>query len=61
MIDHGPTVVYYVTGAVLQIKPITLVNSTGEYVRDKILATFYCLPRRGRSQTCCVVHHPQIP
>ncbi|KAJ0133634.1 Uncharacterized protein HZ326_23303 [Fusarium oxysporum f. sp. albedinis] len=40
MIDHGPTVVYYVTGAVLQIKPITLVNSTGEYVRDKILAPF---------------------
>ncbi|KAF5020018.1 hypothetical protein F66182_7954 [Fusarium sp. NRRL 66182] len=40
MIDQGPTVVYYVTGAVLQINPITLVNSTGEYVRDKVLAPF---------------------
>ncbi|KAM0551363.1 hypothetical protein ACHAPJ_008472 [Fusarium lateritium] len=40
MIDHGPTVVYLLTGAVLSIKPVTLVNSTGEYVRDTVLAPF---------------------
>lgn len=40
MIDHGPTVVYYVTSGVLVVKPITLVNSTGDYVRDTVLAPF---------------------
>ncbi|KAF4981966.1 hypothetical protein FZEAL_2312 [Fusarium zealandicum] len=40
MIDHGPTVVYYVTSGVLIVNPITLVNSTGDYVRDKVLAPF---------------------
>lgn len=40
MIDLGPTVVYYVTSGVLVVKPITLVNSTGDYVRDTVLAPF---------------------
>ncbi|KAM0415954.1 hypothetical protein ACHAPT_013108 [Fusarium lateritium] len=40
MIDHGPTVIYYVTSGVLVVKPITLVNSTGDYVRDKVLGPF---------------------
>ncbi|KAK7397791.1 hypothetical protein QQX98_012840 [Neonectria punicea] len=40
MIDHGPTVVYYVTSGVLVVKPITLVNSTGDYVREKVLGPF---------------------
>ncbi|KAF5006939.1 hypothetical protein FDECE_6715 [Fusarium decemcellulare] len=40
MIDLGPTVVYYVTAGVLVVKPITLVNSTGDYVRDKVLGPF---------------------
>ncbi|RSM10845.1 hypothetical protein CEP52_003301 [Fusarium oligoseptatum] len=40
MIDHGPTVIYYVTSGVLVVKPITLVNSTGEYVRDEVLGPF---------------------
>lgn len=40
MIDHGPTVIYYVTSGVLVVKPITLVNSTGDYVRDTVLGPF---------------------
>lgn len=40
MIDHGPTVVYYVTNAALVVMPITLVNSTGDYVREKVLGPF---------------------
>ncbi|CAF3524157.1 unnamed protein product [Fusarium graminearum] len=40
MVDLGPTVVYLVTAAGLSIKPVTLANSTGDYVRDKVLAPF---------------------
>lgn len=40
MIDLGPTVIYYVTASALVCKPITLVNSTGDYVRDTVLAPF---------------------
>ncbi|KAG5656754.1 hypothetical protein KAF25_010307 [Fusarium avenaceum] len=40
MIDQGPTVVYLLTAAGLSIKPVTLANSTGDFVRDKVLAPF---------------------
>lgn len=40
MVDHGPTVVYILTAQLLMIKPVTLVNSTGEYIRDEVLKPF---------------------
>ncbi|KAH7129381.1 hypothetical protein B0J13DRAFT_136940 [Dactylonectria estremocensis] len=40
MIDLGPTVIYYVTSGVLVVKPITLVNSTGDYVKEKVLGPY---------------------
>ncbi|KAF7560061.1 hypothetical protein G7046_g4093 [Stylonectria norvegica] len=40
MIDHGATVIYYFTNQVLVVKPITLLNSTGDYVRDYVLKPF---------------------
>lgn len=40
MIDLGPTVIYYFTASVLVIKPITLVNSTGDYVKEKVLGPY---------------------
>lgn len=38
--DHNATVIYYVTSQALVINPITVLNSTGDYVRDEVLAPF---------------------
>ncbi|KAF5541115.1 isoamyl alcohol oxidase [Fusarium napiforme] len=40
MIDHDATVTYILTSAYLSIKPVTIANSTGDYVRDEVLAPF---------------------
>ncbi|CAM1503621.1 Fc.00g012120.m01.CDS01 [Cosmosporella sp. VM-42] len=40
MIDQGASVIYYVTNQVLVIMPITVVNSTGDFVREKVLGPF---------------------
>lgn len=40
MIDQGASVVYYVSNQVFAISPITIMNSTGDVVRDEILAPF---------------------
>ena len=40
MIDQGASVVYYASKQVFAISPLTIVNSTGDVVRDEILAPF---------------------
>lgn len=40
MIDQGASVIYYVSNQILVINPITVLNSTGEHVRDVVLAPF---------------------
>ncbi|KAF9773528.1 hypothetical protein IL306_008635 [Fusarium sp. DS 682] len=40
MLDHDATVTYVLTSAYLSIKPVTIANSTGDYVRDEVLAPF---------------------
>jgi FAD/FMN-containing dehydrogenase len=40
MIDQGASVVYYVSNQIFAISPLTVVNSTGDVVRDEILAPF---------------------
>ena len=40
MLDQRATVVFVLTAQALALKPFTVVNSTGEYVRDTILAPF---------------------
>lgn len=40
MVDKGATVVFVLTSQALAIKPLTIVNSTGDYVRDTVLGPF---------------------
>ncbi|KAK8024890.1 hypothetical protein PG990_002713 [Apiospora arundinis] len=40
MTDQGAMVVYYVASSVLMVNPVTVYNSTGDYVRDTVLAPF---------------------
>ncbi|ORY58548.1 FAD/FMN-containing dehydrogenase [Pseudomassariella vexata] len=40
MIDQGAMVVYYVSSAVLVVNPITIYNSTGDHIKDTVLAPF---------------------
>ncbi|KAK7978485.1 FAD binding domain-containing protein [Apiospora saccharicola] len=40
MTDQGAMVVYYVASSVLMVNPITVYNSTGDYVRNTVLAPF---------------------
>ena len=40
IIDHGASVVYSISGGVFKVGPFTLVNSTGEYIRDTVAAPF---------------------
>ncbi|KAL2204475.1 FAD-binding domain-containing protein [Sarocladium strictum] len=40
MIDQGASVVYYVSNQIFAISPLTVMNSTGDAVRDEILAPF---------------------
>lgn len=40
MVDQGASVIYYVSNAILVINPITILNSTGEHVRDTVLKPF---------------------
>lgn len=40
MVDQGAMVVYYVVSSVLMVNPVTVYNSTGDFVRDEVLAPF---------------------
>ncbi|RGP66578.1 putative isoamyl alcohol oxidase [Fusarium longipes] len=40
MINNGSTVTYVYTGAYFAIRPVTIANSTGDFVRDTILGPF---------------------
>lgn len=40
MINNGSTVTYVLTGAYFAITPVTIANSTGDFVRDTILGPF---------------------
>ncbi|KAH8175246.1 FAD binding domain-containing protein [Sarocladium implicatum] len=40
MIDQGASVVYYASKSIFAISPLTVVNSTGDIVRDEILGPF---------------------
>lgn len=40
MIDAGASIVHYVSADIFVMMPVTVVNSTGEHVKDEILAPF---------------------
>ncbi|KAH8900512.1 isoamyl alcohol oxidase [Thozetella sp. PMI_491] len=43
MTDHGASVVYVISNTFLQIKPVTVYNSTAEYVQNVVLGPFTTL------------------